>query len=256
MAHQFPGNQSHYFGVRLWRHAARMALRAVVPQQHLSSESKDVVKLGMGLIGTMTALVLGLLIASAKNSFDTQRTGVAQLAANLIMLDRALAHFGSEAKDAREMLRTSVADILEKTWPGEASGTGQAKRRTATEGKYEAIYEKIQELSPKNDLQRAAQSQALKTATDAAQTRWLLFSQKGSSIPLPFLVVIVSWLTLLFASFSLFASPNATVIVTLLICALAVSSALFLILELDRPLDGMIQISSGPLRDVLARLGQ
>jgi hypothetical protein len=231
-------------------------LRAVLPEQHLSSESKDVVKLGMGLIGTMTALVLGLLIASAKSSFDAQRTGLSQLSANIILLDRALAHYGPESKDTREMLRASVADMLENSWPAENSGTAQPKKQSATEGKYEALYEKIQELSPKNDLQRTAQALALKSATDAAQTRWLLFSQKGSSIPLPFLVVMVSWLTLLFTSFSLFARPNATVIITLLICALAVSSALFLILELDRPLDGMIQISSGPLRDILARLGQ
>jgi hypothetical protein len=230
-----------------------MALRAVLPEQHLSSESKDVVKLGMGLIGTMTALVLGLLIASAKNSFDAQRGGLAQLSANLILLDRALAHDGPESKDAREMLRAAVADMLEKNWPEEDPGT---KERIGTEGRYEGLYEVVQSLMPNSDAQRAAQAQALKTAVDLAQTRWLLFSQKGSSIPVPFLVVMVSWLTLLFASFSLFARPNATVIFTLLICALAVSSALFLILELDRPLDGIIQISSGPLRGALLQLGR
>jgi hypothetical protein len=233
-----------------------MALRAVLPEQHLSSESKDVVKLGMGLIGTMTALVLGLLIASAKNSFDTQRTGVAQIAANLIMLDRALAHSGPEAKDAREMLRASVADLLAQTWPAESPSSGRAAGTTGTEGKYEGLYEKIQELAPKNDAQRAAQAQALKTAIEIAQMRWSLYAEKGSSIPIPFLVVMVAWLALLFASFSLFASPNPTVVVTLLICALAVSSAVFLILELDRPFNGLIQISSAPVRDAAELLGQ
>lgn len=233
-----------------------MALRAVLPEQHLSSESKDVVKLGMGLIGTMTALVLGLLIASAKNSFDTQRTGVAQLAANLIMLDRALAHFGPEAKDAREMLHASVADLLVQTWPAERPSSGRPAGTAGTEGKYEGLYEKIQELAPKNDTQRAAQAQALKTVIDLAQMRWSLFAQKGSSIPIPFLVVMVAWLVLLFASFSLFAPPNPTVVVTLLICALAVSSAIFLILELDRPFAGMIQISSAPVHNALELLGR
>jgi hypothetical protein len=233
-----------------------MALRAVLPQKHLSSESKDVVKLGMGLIGTMTALVLGLLIASAKNSFDTQRTGVAQLAANLIMLDRALAHFGPEAMDAREMLRTSVADLLAQTWPAEYPSSGRSEGSAGTEGKYEGLYEKIQELAPKNETQRAAQAQALKTAIDLAQMRWSLFAQKGSSIPIPFLVVMVAWLALLFASFSLFSPPNATVVITLLICALAISSAVFLILELDRPMEGIIQISSDPLHAALERLGR
>jgi hypothetical protein len=233
-----------------------MILRAVLPEQHLSAESKDVVKLGMGLIGTMTALVLGLLIASAKSSFDAQRTGLAQLSANIILLDRALAHYGPESKDVRKALRDAVADMLQRTWPGENSQPGEAGGKSGTEGRYEAIYEKLQALVPKNDAQRALQAQALKTAGDVAQTRWLLFSERGSSIPLPFLVVMVSWLVLLFASFSLFASPNATVIASLLICALAVTSAEFLILELDRPLDGMIRISSEPLRMALAQLGR
>jgi hypothetical protein len=233
-----------------------MILRAFLPEHHLSSESKEVVKLGMGLIGTMTALVLGLLIASAKNSFDTQRNGLAQLSANFILLDRALAHYGPESKDAREMLRASVADLLQHTWPQENLQSGPAVEKVGTEGRYEGLYEKIQELAPKNDAQRALQSQALKTGTDIAQMRWLMFSQKGSSIPTPFLVVMVCWLALILASFSLFAPSNATVFSTLLVCALAVSSAVFLILELDRPFDGMIQVSSAPLRSALEQLGR
>jgi hypothetical protein len=233
-----------------------MILRAILPEKHLSPETKDLVKLGMGLIGTMTALVLGLLIASAKSSFDTQRNGLAQLSGNVIVLDRALAHYGTESKDAREMLRASVADMLRRTWPGENSEPGQTEGKSGTEGRYEGLYEKIQELAPKNDAQRGFQAQALKTATDIGQSRWVLFAQRGTSIPTAFLVVMVSWLTLILASFSLFAPPNATVFITLLICALAVSSAVFLILELDRPLDGMIQISSDPLRRALAQLGR
>lgn len=233
-----------------------MILRALLPETHLSAESKDVVKLGMGLIGTMTALVLGLLIASAKSSFDTQRNGLAQLSANLILLDRALAHYGPESKDAREMLRASVADMLQHTWPQENPPSGQAEAKVGTEGRYEGLYEKIQELAPKNDAQRAMQAQAIKTVADIAQMRWLLFSQKGSSIPTPFLVVMVCWLTLILASFSLFAPSNATVFTTLLVCALAVSSAIFLILELDRPFEGLLQVSGEPMRNALSLLGR
>jgi hypothetical protein len=233
-----------------------MLLRVLLPEQHLSGECKDVIKLGMGLIGTMTALVLGLLIASAKSSFDTQRNGMAQLSANIIMMDRALAHYGTEAKEAREMLRASVADMLQHTWPQENAQSGQAPAKLRTEGRYEGLFEKIQGLAPKTDAQRTLQAQALKTGADIAQMRWLLFTQKGSSIPTPFLAVMVCWLTLILASFSLFAPSNATVFITLLVCALAVSSAVFLILELDRPFDGMIQISSAPLRDTLAQLGR
>lgn len=226
-------------------------LRAVLPERHLTSETKDIVKLGMGLIGTLTALVLGLLIASAKSSFDAQRNGLAQMAGNVIFLDRLLARYGPETKDARTMLRASVADTLDRMWPEEATQSA-----TGTEGAYEAFFDKVEQLPPKNDTQRGLQAQALKITTDIAQARWVLFAQRGSSVPIPFLAVMVAWLTLIFASFSLYAPPNATVLTTLLICALAVSSAVFLILELDRPFDGLIQISSAPLRSALAQLGR
>ena len=204
-----------------------MVLRALLPEEHLSTDSKDVVKLGMGLIGTMTALVLGLLIASAKSSFDTQRNGLAQLSANVIFLDRTLAMYGTESKDGREMLRASVADMLERTWPEESPQSVPTEAKTATEGRYEAVYERIQELAPKNDAQRALKAKALTIAFEMGQARWLLFAQKGSSIPFPFLVVMVSWLALLLGSFGLLAPRNATAFVTLFVCALAVSSAVF-----------------------------
>src|SRR5262249_11292209 len=156
-----------------------------------------VVKLAMGLIGTMAAPVLGLLIASAKSSFDTQRNGLAQLSANLILLDRELAHYGTESKDARAMLHNSVADMIQHTWPEKNPQSEQTKAPTGTEGKYEGLYEKIQELVPKNDSQRTLQSAAIKTGTDIAQARWLLLAQKGSAIPVPFLVVLVFWLAIL-----------------------------------------------------------
>jgi len=233
-----------------------MVLRAFLPEEHLSAESKDVVKLGMGLIGTMTALVLGLLIASAKGSFDTQKNGLAQLSANVIFLDRTLALYGTESKDAREMLRASVADLLQRAWREESPQSGQAEATGGTEGRYEGVYEKIQELAPKNDAQRALKARALTTAFDMGQTRWLLFAQRGSSIPTPFLVVMVSWLALLLGSFGLLAPRNATAFLTLLVCALAISSAIFLILELDQPFQGMMRISSSPLRNALAQLGR
>jgi hypothetical protein len=233
-----------------------MILRAILPEKHLSLESRDLIKLGMGLVGTMTALVLGLMVASAKSSYDTQRTGLAQLSGNVIFLDRTLAHYGSETKEIREMLRAAVAETLQRGWPAENPGPGPTEARSGTEGRYEAIYEKIQELMPKNDAQRALQAQALKTASDIAQARWLLFAQKGSSIPTTFLVVLVSWLTLILASFGLVAPPKPAVVLTLLICALVVSSAVFLILELDRPLEGLLQISSDPLHNALTQLEQ
>jgi hypothetical protein len=233
-----------------------IVLRAILPERHLSSESKDVIKLGMGLIGTMTALVLGLVVASAKSAFDTQSNGVSQFAANVILLDRTLAHYGPEARAARELLNASIADTLQRTWPAENHESRRTRASSGTEGRYEALYDEIQELVPKNDSQRGLQAHALKVAADTAQLRWSLFAERDDSIPLPFLVVLVAWLALLFASFGLFAPPNATVIITLLICALTVSSSIFLILELDRAFAGIIHISSDPLRRALEQFGR
>jgi hypothetical protein len=228
-----------------------MILRVLLPEHHLSQDSKDVVKVGMGLIGTIAALVLGLLIASAKSSFDAQRNGLAQLSANLALLDRIFSHYGPEAKQCRDQLKVGVTAMLDQFWPVNPAEEGKIEPTAQSE----SLYERIQALSPKTDGQRALQAAALKTGVDVAQARWLLAAQKGSSIPMPFLIVLVFWLALLFASFSMFSRPNATVILALLLCALSAAGAIFLILELDRPFGGFIQLPSEPLRRVLAQLG-
>jgi len=232
-----------------------LLLRSRLPPDHLTSDSKDTVKLAMGVVATMTALVLGLLVASAKSSFDNQRSGVAQLAANVIVLDRTLERYGPAANDARAALRAALADVIRRTWPDEPHG-GTSGALPGAEARYENVYELILALEPKTDAQRTLQAQALKVAGDISQTRWLMVAQRGSSVPTVFLIVLVLWLALLFASFGLFTPPNRTTLTSLVVCALVVSSAIFLILELDRPFHGIIQVSGDPLRDALAQLGQ
>src|SRR5438874_1880817 len=168
-----------------------MFLRGVLPEHHLSRDSKDVVKLGMGLLGTMAALVLGLLIASAKGSFDTQNTEVKQAAAKIVLLDRALAQYGPETKDARDMIRRSVAFRLAVTWPEDGSAPGRFDTPETTPT-LERIETNIRDLSPQNDGQRWLQSRALQIASDLQQTRWLLFGGAGDAIQVPFLVLVVA----------------------------------------------------------------
>jgi hypothetical protein len=228
-----------------------IALHRMLPEHHLSAESKDVIKLGMALTATMSALVLALLINSAKGSYDTQRNEVTQLSANIILLDRVLAHYGPEAKEARRLLRLAGAGMIDRIWTENSSGhAGPDQTVPGAEG----FYDQIQGLSPQNEVQRALQAQALKMSIDLGQTRLLLFEQGGRSIPMPFLILLIFWVTIIFLSFGLFAPPNATVIATLFLCALSVSGAIFMILELDRPFGGMIQISSAPLRSAVAQL--
>jgi hypothetical protein len=231
-----------------------MFLRVVLPEQHQNADSKDVLKLLIGLIGTMTALVIGLLIATAASSFATRRTDFTQMSASIVLLDRELAHYGPETKEVRDLLRRVVTRELQLTWS--ESGTSPHAKFDPSAARGDILFDKIQELEPQNDVQRSLKAQLLTTAISLGQTRWLLFEQSGSSIPVPFLVVLVIWLSLIFASFGLFAPPNATVVVALLLGALSVSGAIFLILELDLPFEGLIRISDEPLRKALANLGQ
>jgi hypothetical protein len=207
----------------------------------------------MGLIATLAALVLGLLIASAKGAYDSQSTEVTELSAKVVFLDRVLAHYGPEAREVRELLRSSVERALDQIWSKDA--TILFKTTAGTSGA-EVIADKIQELSPKNDAQRAMQSQAMSIVMALGQTRWLLYEQRLSSVSMPVLVVLTFWITALFVSFGLFAPFNTTTIVSLLVSALSVSGAIFLILEMYTPYAGLIQISSAPLRAALAQLGQ
>jgi Protein of unknown function (DUF4239) len=230
-----------------------MSIRAVLPQQHLNADSKDVVKLGMGIVATLSALVLGLLIASAKGSYDAQSTELTQMSAKVILLDRVLAHYGPETKETRDLLRGSVARVLDQTWSRGHSSTSQLD---APSGGAEILLDNIQAFAPKDDRQRSLQAQAMSIILDLGQTRWLQYAQGSASISMPLLVVLVFWLTTIFISFGLFAPANVTVFSGLLVSALSVSAAILLILELYTPYSGLIQISSAPLRVALTQLGR
>jgi hypothetical protein len=229
-----------------------IGLRAVLPEQELAGESREVVKLGVGLIATMAALVLGLLIASDKSSFDTQNAELTEMASRVVLLDRILAHYGPEAKEARDELRSSVANSLNSL----SSKDARLSRQFGTSANGEVLFDEIQGLSPKDDMQRSIQSQALNIMLGLGQTRWLIAAQRGNSVSVPMLVVLVAWLTIIFISFGLFAPRNVTVVVSLLVSALSVSGAIFLILEMYSPYAGLIHVSGAPLRAAIANLGQ
>jgi hypothetical protein len=225
-----------------------IVLRAVLPQNELNSDSRDVVKLGMGLVATLAALVLGLLIAAAKTSFDTQNLELTDLSSKAVLLDRVLAHCGPESQEAGTELRSSVAHTLDTIFSKDAS------QLESTKG--ELLYDKIQGLSPQDDARRSIQAQALSLILALGQTRWLMAEQRVNSISVPLLVVLIFWLTIIFTSFGLFAPRNTTVVVSLFVTSLSVSGAIFLIIEMYSPYTGLIHVSSDPLRAALSLLGQ
>ena len=222
-------------------------------ENHLSSESKEVIKLSMGVMGTLTALVLGLLVASAHGSYAERQSEVRQLTAYVILLDLLLDQYGPDAESARVSLRGAVPHVADRIWrEGQSSTLQSSPFQAASEG--EAFYREVQTLQPNNDSQRDLKSRLLQVTMDTAQARLLLFSHLGSSIPVPFLMVLLAWLTILFGGFSTLARSNTATFVALVICALSVSGAVFLILELDQPFSGLTAINSEPFRNALPPL--
>jgi hypothetical protein len=228
-------------------------LRNQLPKHHLAEDAKDVVRLGTGLIATIAALVLSLLIASASGSYQTQSGQVTRVTADLILLDRLLAQYGPETHSLRARMRSATATLIERIWHENRSPAAMQSAFEASP-EAEAVLGEILALPPQTEVQRAVKVRAVEVASDIARTRLLLFEQANSSIPTPFLSVLVFWLAMIFASFSLFARLNTTLVVALLVFALSASGAIFLILELSQPFSGLMQISSEPLRHALGPL--
>jgi hypothetical protein len=231
-----------------------MFLGSVLPKEHLSPDARDVIKVSMAMVATLAALVLGLLTASAKSGLDDKEGELRSIAAQVILLNRTMAEYGPETAEARDLLKQILVVRINQIWPEEnaAPVTPEAiGRGTGIEG----VQEKLLALSPKNDAQRWLQSTALQTTRDIAAARWAGLEQIGSSIQWPFLVVVVFWLAIIFASFGLFAPRNASVTAALFVAALSVAGSIYLILEMDQPYRGLIKLSSTPLRIALEELG-
>jgi hypothetical protein len=228
-------------------------VRRYLPEDHLSADSKDAVKLAMGLVATMTALLLGLLISSAKGTYDTVRTEVTQMAAKVGFLDRVLALYGPEAAGARGECRDAVADAVRRMWPGEKGAPAQL---APNKQMGDALYVAVHRLSPHDDSQRALKTEAVSLMVDLGQLRSLLQAQAIPSITRPLLIALVSWLVVIFFGFSVVAPPNATTTLALVASAFSVACAVFLILELDHPLGGLIRIPSEPMINVLNQLAK
>jgi hypothetical protein len=229
-------------------------LRTLLPQQYFDTESRDTVKVGIGLIATMTALVLGLVTASAKSSFDSVSTAVKAFATETLALDRTLARYGSETDGIRKDLQRLIGTRIDMIWPEDSSKPVSLDPVRMSAG--EEIARAIRDLNPTDNSQRALQAQALDLAEGLLHSRWLVTTSTGASVPLPFLAVLLFWLTITFASFGLFAPRNAMVVTVLFVCAVSVASALFLVLEMDGPFEGLLTVSADPLRSAYARLNQ
>ena len=228
-------------------------VRRYLPDAHLSADSRDAVKLAMGLVATMTALVLGLLVSSAKEGYDTKRSEVIQMAAKVAFLDRVLTVYGPEAAQARVELRDIIADSVRRIW---ATNEGVPAELTPNREAGNAVFLTVEQLSPNTDAQRALKAEVVTLLADLGQLRLLLVAQSIPSISKPMLIILVSWLVVIFFGFSVIAPPNATTTLALVASAFSVACAIFLILELDEPFGGLIHIPSEPLINVMNHLAK
>jgi hypothetical protein len=231
-----------------------VVLNPRLPDHHRDTDSRDVVKLVMGLIATVAALVLGLLISSAHSSFVEQQSEIQHLGVKLIQLNRALELFGADSIATRTELRRIVVADAARLWPDKnaMAVTGQTTQEQIA---LEDLFRQIQDLPATTDGQHAARTRAFQLLTDVGETRRLLDEQANGSISWPFLVILVFWLCVLFLGFGLFARLNATVLVALLMGAMSVAGAIFLILEMNRPYNGIMRVSDAPIRTALSVMG-
>jgi len=243
------------FGCTFMAALLAMFIRDRLPKHHVEGDSKDLVKLVLGLIATLTAMVLGLLISSAHSAYDAQEAELQQLSIHLYQLDRILAQFGPDAVEDRDQIRQILTADIERIWP-----TGRAPTVVvgplSAQLEVESLIENIVALSPKNELQRLGQSRAIELLGKITDTRRLLIEQSRGALSWPFLVVLISWATILFFGFGLTTRFNPTVAAALFVGSLSVSGAIFLILQLNQPYGGWLQVSSAPLREVLAKIGR
>jgi hypothetical protein len=232
-----------------------MFLGSFLPRHHLDGDSRDTMKLATGLIATLSALVLGLLVSSAKGTFDKTSNELNEAAVRTVELDRMLAQYGPETKEIRDQVKGRFSTVTDVIASGDESR--QAKLDTPeTVAIFEGIQARIRALSPTNDTQREIKPHALQMFSEVSSGRWLLIVEGKGSISTPLLVILVLWLSTIFAAWGVFAPRNRVVIAALFACALSASGATFLILEMDRPLTGLIRVDTVSMRQAEAHLGQ
>jgi hypothetical protein len=228
-----------------------IVLRRILPEEHFVPASETVIKLVTGFVMTMTGIILGMLVSSAKASYDGQKVLVAQMSSDVVLLDRALAVYGSETDPIRVQVRDALGAAADRVWPSIAS-TQVTLHPEATIDHVEA---QLNALEPKTSSQAYAKARSMTLLNDLQQSNWLLFVQSDTNkLSMPLLVILISWIVAIFISFGLYAPPNPTVIVTILIGALAVSAAILIIIEMYSPFSGMMKISSAPIREAIDQL--
>ncbi len=228
-----------------------IVLRRILPEEHFVPASEAVIKLVTGFVMTMTGIILGMLVSSAKASYDGQKVLVAQMASDVILLDRALAVYGPDTDSIRIQIRAALESAATRIWPS----TKFTQIKLHPEDTMNRVEVQLNALEPKTSSQMYAKAHSITLLNELQQANWLLFVQSDTNkLSMPLLVILISWIVAIFISFGLYAPPNPTVIVTILLGALAVSAAILIIVEMYSPFTGLMKISSEPIREAIAQV--
>jgi hypothetical protein len=223
-------------------------LASVLPAHLWSTGTQDTVKLALGLVATMAAVLLGLLVSASKESYDEQKQQIVEMGAKVAVIDRLLAIYGEESASVRTELRTMVQAAVERAWPA----PGESSSLLAPDPNAGAsVFQLLGQLEPKTALQTELKSHLISLALDIAERRALLVAQSAGSAPAQLLAVVVGWLVVILFGFSFLAPRSHIALMALLVAAISVCGAIFLLLELHHPFDGLVRVSSDPITQAL-----
>lgn len=243
-----------------------VGVRPLLPEEHKAHETVQLVQLVIGMLVTFAALVLGLMTASAKSSFDTASNDMRTYAAELIEFDTTLRELGSAADEARHLLREYTAAAIASTWPREPAPGGEYPRNLGAPDNPQQLENvrlgdmltmvgrELRRLRTSDVLQQRTLEDALTQYRRVVDARWKLIEEARSSMSRPFFTMLTFWLAVIFLSFGLIAPRNALALVTISLGAVSIASAIYVIVDLDTPFTGPIVVSSMPLRDTLQHL--
>ena len=233
-----------------------MLVQRFLPSHHLTKDSLDSVKLGAGLIATIAALILGLLVSSSKGTYDRVNALVNEAAANTINLDRTLRNYGPCAEPLRQLLIDRITKIKNDIWPEDAKASKKSSVAFKEESTILDLISRISNLDAKSPEELEMKSNAIAIASDLNRERWQVTVEATTKLPLPLVVIPVFWITFLTFIYGIFSPRNGTVTLVLLFCSLSIAGAIFLICEMSMPLDGSIKIPSQPFQTVLEMIRQ
>jgi hypothetical protein len=231
--------------------ATGMLLHWRLDEKHVAA-AKETIRLGASFLATLSAVLISLMIASAKSSYDTQDSRFRQLATYLVEADRLLSQYGPESKEMRLLMRQAVPAAIDRIWREKRAALQDSAFTSASLA--EQLNGAIAALTPANDAQRALKVRIELAGAEIARTRLLMFSDGEPAILTPFLLILIFWLAVVFASYSLFVEQGRIVIVALLVFALSISSALFLVADLSQPFVGLMQLPKEQLGQTLGPL--